>query len=114
MLTYEDHVYLDRSVDRSIDQRIGGTTRPVDIDGWELILRAHRHADGYAPEVLPAPFYGQDAAGFEHLLGCPLTDLYDPEARYADPAECLGELEAQIRVGLHRFRGTKRLRLHTV
>lgn len=109
MLMHMEDVYIDRY----IEQRIGASTRPVDIEGWELILRAVRVDDGFAPEVLPAPFYDLSGAGFEHLLGCPLDALYDPDLRYEDPAECLGELERQIRVGLQRLRGTKRLRLQT-
>ena len=110
MLMQMEDVYFGRSSERPI----GSTTRPVDIEGWELILRAVRGEDGFAPEVLPAPFYGLSGAGVEQLLGCPLNELYDPALRYDDPAECLGELETQIRVGLHRLRGTKRLRLQTV
>jgi len=103
----------DVNFDRYIERRIGGTTRPVDIEGWELILRAVRGEDGFTPEALPAPFYGNSAEGFAQLLGCPLEELYDPSLRYDDPAECLGALEKQIRVGIQRLRGTKRLRLQT-
>jgi len=103
----------DVNFDRYIERRIGGMTRPVDIEGWELILRAVRGEDGFTPEALPAPFYGNSAEGFEQLLGCPLEELYDPSLQYDDPAECLGELETQIRVGIQRLRGTKRPRLQT-
>jgi hypothetical protein len=92
-----------------LDHCLGSTSRPVDIEGWELILRARPSAEGYQPEVVPAPFYEQDGQKLEQLIGQPLQSLYDITARYAYAADCLRELELQMRASLHRLRGTKRL-----
>jgi hypothetical protein len=92
-----------------LDHCLGATSRPVDIEGWELILRARRSEDEYMPEVVPAPFYEADGQKLEVLIGRPLDSLYDTTARHAYPADCLRELELQLRSALHRLRGTRRL-----
>lgn len=91
-------------------QRGAGGARMVDIEGWELTLRADPVGDAFCPRVEFRSPYDVDRYAVADLVGRPLEELYDPVACYRDPTRCLDELEDRLRAAMRALRAEQRLR----